>query len=56
MLYSSILRGGVKIQKRDNLGQCPDMGGWGVKKTEMSQFQFENFENRGWGSIFFKNV
>ena len=31
-------------------------GGEGVKKTEMSQFQFETFENRGGGSLFFKNV
>ena len=39
--------GGVKIEKRENLGQCPNRGGAGQKKTEMSQFQFGNFENRG---------
>ena len=34
------------------------LGWWpgGVKKTEMSQFQFGNYENRGGGSLFFKNV
>ena len=31
-------------------------GGGGKKKTEMSQFQFGTFENRGGGSLFFKNV
>ena len=48
-----VLRGGIKIENRENLGQCPN-GGVG-KKTKMSQFQFGNFENRG-GSLFFKNV
>ena len=33
-----LLRGGVKIEKRENLGQCPDREGGGVKKTETSQF------------------
>ena len=46
--------GGVKIEKRENLGQCPNMG-VGVKKTEMSQFQFGNFENRGGGVSIFQN-
>ena len=49
------LRGGVKIENRENFGQCPNRGGRGVKKTEMSQFQFGNFENRrGRVSIFQK--
>ena len=49
-------RGGVKIEKRENLGHVPIGGGRGGRKTpEMSQFQFGNFENRG-GSLFFKNV
>ena len=47
------IRGGVKIEKRENLGHVP-IGGGGVKKTEMSQFQFGNFENRGGVSIFQK--
>ena len=49
------IRGGVKIENRENLGQCPNRGGGG-KKKEMSQFQFGNFENRRGGSLFFKNV
>ena len=53
--YSSYLRGGIKIENRENLGQCLN-GRGGGKKTEMSQFQFGNFENRGGGSLFFKNV
>ena len=31
------LRGAIKIENRENLGQCPN--------PEMSQFQFGNFEN-----------
>jgi len=38
-----LLRGGVKIENQENV-------------PEMSQFQFGNFENRGGGSLFFKNV
>ena len=42
-LYQTILvRGGIKIENRENLGQCPNRGG-GVKNPEMSQFQFGNF-------------
>ena len=54
-LNKTLIRGGVKIENRENLGQCSNRGG-GRKKTEMSQFQFGNFENRGGGSLFFKNV
>ena len=50
------VRGAIKIENRENLGQCPNRGGRGKKKPEMSQFQFGNFENRGGGSLFFKNV
>ena len=33
-LYQTILvRGGIKIENRENLGQCPNRGG-GVKKTQ----------------------
>ena len=46
--------GGVKIEKRENFGHVPIGGGRGVKKTEMFQFQFGNFENRGGVSIFQK--
>ena len=46
-------KGGIKIENRKNLGNCPNRG---VKKTEMSQFQSGNFENREGGSLFFKNV
>ena len=50
-----LVRGSIKIENRENLGQCPNRGWVGNKKTEMSQFQFENFENRGGGvSIFQK--
>ena len=49
------LRGGVKIENRENFRKCPNRGGGrGVKKTEMSQFQFGNFENRGGGLYFSK--
>ena len=44
-----LVRGAIKIENRENLGQCPNRGG---KRTEMSQFHFGNFENRGGGSIF----
>ena len=47
------IRGAIKIENRENLGQCPNRGG-GRKKTEMSQFQFGNFENRGGGLYFSK--
>ena len=50
------IRGGIKIENWENLGQCPNRGWVGNKKTKMSQFQFGNFENRGGGSLFFKNV
>ena len=50
------LRGGVKIENRENLGQCPNREGGGLKKKEMAQFQFGNFENRGGWSLFFRNV
>ena len=51
--FTEVARGGVKIEKRENLGHVPIGGGW-VKKTEMSQFQFGNFENPGGGSKFFQ--
>ena len=38
-----ILRGVIKIENRENLGQCPNRGGGGQKQTEMSQFQVGNF-------------
>ena len=51
---SYLMRGGIKIEKRENFGHVPIGGGRG-KKTEMSQFQFGNLENRGGGvSIFQK--
>ena len=49
-----LLRGGIKIENRENLGQCPNRRWVGNKKTEMSQFQFGNFENRGGGVYFSK--
>ena len=51
---STFLRGAIKIENRENLGQCPHRG-VGSKKTEMSQFQFGNFENRG-GDLFFSKM
>ena len=48
------LRGGIKIENQENLGQCPNRGGGEGKKTEMSQFLFGNFENRGRGLYFSK--
>ena len=51
-----IIRGAVKIEKRENLGHILIGGGWVKKKPAVSQFQFGNFENRGGGSLFFKNV
>ena len=48
-------RGGIKIENRENLGQCPNKGG-SKKKKEMSQFQFGNFENRGWGCPHFSEM
>ena len=47
------IRGGVKIENQENLGQCPNREGV-KKRTEMSQFQFGNFENRGGGLYFSK--
>ena len=41
-IVSYSLRGGVKIEKRENLGQCPNFN-LGILKTEG-------------GSLFFKNV
>ena len=52
----SPLRGGVKIENRENLGQCPNRGGRGKEKTEMSQFQFGNFENRMGGGLYFSKM
>ena len=48
------IRGGVKIENRENLGQCPNnRRGERKQNPEMSQFQFGNFENRRGGvSIF----
>ena len=45
-------RGGIKIDNRENLGQCPNRG---AKKTEMSQFQFGKFENRA-GVLYFSKM
>ena len=55
---SQSVRGGVKIENRENLGQCPNTGGGGVvkKQTEMCQFQFGNFENRGVGGLYFSKM
>ena len=39
--------GGVKIENRENLGQCPYF-------SRMSQFQFGNFNKRGGGIYFSK--
>ena len=47
-----LIRGGIKIENRENLGQCPNRGGRGKKNPEMSQFQFGNFENRRGGLYF----
>ena len=44
----------IKIENRENLGQCPNRGGGG-KKNKKSQFQFGNFENQRGGSQFCKN-
>ena len=48
-------RGGVTIEKRENLGQIPKGAGGLKKADENSQFQFGNLKNLG-GSQFFKNV
>ena len=29
-----LVRGGIKIENRENLGQCPNRGGQGVKKKQ----------------------
>ena len=50
----NFLRGAIKIENQENLGQCPNRGG-GKKNPEMSQFQFGNFENRG-GVLYFSKV
>ena len=42
--YQDVIWGGVKIENRENLGQCSNRGRSGG--TEVSQFQFGNFENR----------
>ena len=47
------LRGAIKIENRENLGQCPNRRGGG---SEMSQFQFGNFENRGGGGLYFSEM
>ena len=49
--FSIWLRGGIKIENRKIWDNIP-IGG--VKKIEMSPFQFGNFENRGGVSIFQK--
>ena len=47
-------KGRCQNRKSRKFGTMAQKGGGG-KKTEMSQFQFGNFENRV-GSLFFKNV
>ena len=53
--HNKILRGEIKIENRENLGQCPNWGEGDEKKTEMSQFQFGNFKNSG-GSLYFSKM
>ena len=51
------VRGGVKIENRENLGQCPNRGGRGKKKNQKCpNFNLGILKTEGGGSLFFKNV
>ena len=49
-----LLRGGIKIRNQENLGQCLNRGG--VEINRNVPISIWEFENRGGGSLFFKNV
>ena len=48
-MCTDMFRGGVKIENQENLGQCPNRGWVGNKKTEMTLFskmsQYQLFDN-----------
>ena len=60
VFYSKIetvngLRGAIKIENRENLGQCPNRGGEVEKKQKCPNFNLGILKTEG-GSLFFKNV
>ena len=47
-------RGGVKIEKRENLGQCPNRGGRGKKKQKCPNLNLGILKTEGGGHYFSK--
>ena len=47
-----MVRGGVKIENRENLGQCPNRGGRGKKKQKCPNFNLGILKTEGGVSIF----
>ena len=50
-----LARGAIKIENRENLGQCPNRGGEGLKKQKCPNFNLGMLKTER-GSLFFKNV
>ena len=52
LIYDVHLRGAIKIENRENLGQCPNRGGGAEKKQKCPNFNLGILKTEGGVSIF----